>query len=130
MKECLSRGFYLDEIGESLRSAGVAGKRVAESHPPLEDFLGKDGTYGRNFRDILKNVFHRYGEGYSADAFVAFSKEMAKRDPELAKRLRRFLGQFASGKFDGDDGYDRWGDDQGKCSSIASALQGMLAAAL
>lgn len=49
-----------------------------ESHPPIDDFLNKNNTYGRNFRDILKKVFESYGEGYSADAFVAFSKEMAK----------------------------------------------------
>jgi len=49
-----------------------------ESHPPIDDFLNDKKTYGRNFRDILKRVFHSYGEGYSADAFVAFSKEMAK----------------------------------------------------
>lgn len=100
-----------------------------ESHPPIDDFMNQGRTYGRNLRDMLKEVFNTYGEGYSADAFVAFAKELVKQDPQLARRLRVFLGQFASGKFDGRDGYDRCGDDVGKCSAIASVLQKMIAAA-
>ena len=101
---------------------------LEESHPPMDDFLGSKGTFGRNQRDILKRIFNSYGPGYSADAFVAFARELASQDPDTAKKLRQFLGQFASGSLD--DKYSSWDDASGNCSSIAKSLVAMLGAAL
>jgi len=103
-------------------------RQLDESHPPVEDRFNKDGTFDRNWRDILRKEIDTYGSGYTADAFVAFAKEMSEQDPELAKKTRRFLGQFAAGQFN--DKYDGYGDDAGKCSAIAKALAGLLGAAL
>ena len=101
---------------------------LKESHPPMDDFLGSKGTFGRNQRDILKRTFDSYGSGYSADAFVAFARELALQDPAAAKKLRQFLGQFASGSLD--DKYQSWDDSTGNCSSIAKSLVAILGTAL
>lgn len=96
-------------------------KKLNESTLPLDGEI-----YGRNFKSILRQQFKDYGPSYSADAFVAFAIEMQRQNPQLAAELRRFLGQFASGKYDAQ--YDNFGDDTGKCSAIAKALVGMFSA--
>ena len=103
-------------------------KVLEESHPPMDDFLGSKGTAGRNQRDILMRTFNSYGPGYSADAFVAFARELAAQDPAIAKKLRQFMGQFASGSLD--DKYASYDDASGNCSSIAKSIAAMLGAAL
>ena len=53
---------------------------------------------------------------------------MTHRAPDLAAKLRKFLGEwFANGQLD--DVYSKYGDDAHACSDIAKALVNMLSAA-
>ena len=98
-------------------------KKLAESHFPIDS-----ETSEYNARDILKDNFKEAGPGYSADAFVAFFKEMASQDLSLAQQLRRFLGKFASGSLSSK--YVQYGDSAGLNELIAKSLVSMLGAAI
>lgn len=100
---------------------------LEESHPPMDDYLNDKKTNGMNQRTILAKTFNSYGPGYSADAFVAFARELAFQDPAMAKKLRQFFGQFASGSLDGK--YSSY-SETGNCVDIAKSLVAMLGAAL
>lgn len=116
-----------DEMsGQELDDIGSAQRLLGEGHPVLDD--PRKETFGRNQRDILRQAFDLYGAKYSADAFVAFARELAEQDPLMAKRLRKFFGQFASGSLDSK--HDPWTDAAGNCRTIAKSLVAMLGAAL